>query len=70
MKQPIVKYRVDFTESERGWGPKPMGYEYFDSKEEAADFVKGYNAKNNEPDVPEWYSYATMTGWEEVKEEK
>lgn len=63
----LAKYRVDIIESERGWGQRLEGSHYFDSREEAAAFVKEYNADNNLDVVPDWYMYATRPVLAEVE---
>ena len=45
-------------ESERGWGQRVDDTEFFDSKEQADSFVAQFNARNNQPTVPDWYMYA------------
>ena len=55
-------YRVDIIESERGWGQKVDETKYFDSEQEAREFVKKYNAKNALPYVPDWYICADYIG--------
>ncbi len=58
MGQPKYRWRVNIIESERGWGQKIDDIKFFDSEEEATAYVTQYNAKNNEPVVPDWYMYA------------
>lgn len=57
------RYRVDFIESERGWGQKIDDIKYFDTAQEAQKFVKDYNDKHNPPGpVPDWYYMASYYG--------
>lgn len=51
---------VEIVESERGWGSKVDELKTFDTKEEAEEFVKNYNSKNNKEKVPDWYMYARI----------
>ena len=52
------KYRVRYTEYERGWGSRPDGFRDFDSKAEAEDHQNEFNSKNTEPHAPDWYMIA------------
>jgi hypothetical protein len=52
------KYRVRYTEYERGWGSRPEGFTDFDSLEEAKEHARKYNAGNTSPSVPDWYMIA------------
>lgn len=54
------KVTVHIIESERGWGSKLDEVEQFDTRAEAEAFVNDYNAKNDLPQVPDWYMYATI----------
>lgn len=58
----MVKHLVDIIESERGWGAKVDETKEFDTWEQADKFVTEYNAKNDLPEVPDWYMYATYAG--------
>ena len=55
-----MSFVVPMYESERGWGAKIDGYAGpFATLEEADDFQRRYNAKNNNEDVvPDWYIVA------------
>ncbi|AGS81115.1 hypothetical protein [Caulobacter phage Cr30] len=53
-----VKWRVSYTEYERGWGQRPDGFKDFDSYEDAYKHYKEFNAQNNLPYVPDCYSVA------------
>lgn len=55
-----MKTIVHIIESERGWGQKIDERMEFDTIKEAEDFVKQYNSRNNEPNVPDWYMYAEI----------
>jgi len=56
-------YRVDIIESEAGWGQKIDETLYFDSEQEAKDYVKDYNDKyNKQTSVPGWYMRADYVG--------
>ena len=57
-----ILFKVNIIESERGWGSKIDETKYFDNHQEALDFVKTYNSKNNLEQVPEWYMYASYEG--------
>lgn len=52
-------YRVDTFESERGWGRSLLDSVDFRSKQEAMDYAKSINSKNNLPYVPDYYIFAT-----------
>lgn len=49
------------AESERGWGQRVDERKYFETSDEADNFVKDFNAQNNEQTVPDWYMYAKRT---------
>jgi len=51
-----AKYRVYFTEYERGWGSRPDGHKDFDDFKEYAD---NYNSRNDLPIAPDWYMTAS-----------
>lgn len=53
-----AKYRVTLWESEAGWGRKPFLDRDFDSFEEAQNYYRAENAKNNLSYVPDYYIYA------------
>jgi hypothetical protein len=55
---PTVK--VNIIESEAGWGQKVDETKEFDTREEAEEFCREYNAKNNEEKTPSWYMYAVI----------
>ncbi len=57
--QPKYRWRVDIIESERGWGQRTDEIKFFDSEDEAKEFVVEYNKENNKPVVPDWYMYAS-----------
>lgn len=52
-----IKYRVNLTESERGWGQKYDSV-LFDTYDEAATYRDSVNAQNVETTVPDWYVIA------------
>lgn len=52
------KYRVRYTEYERGWGSRPDGFKDFDTEQEAIDHQTEYNAQNTSKTVPDWYMIA------------
>lgn len=51
-------YQVFIVEYERGWGSRVDEVKEFNNEQEANDFVKKFNAKNNLPQVPDWYMVA------------
>jgi hypothetical protein len=55
-----MKVKVEIIESERGWGQKVDSTKEFPSRAKAEAFVKKYNAKNDLPEVPDWYMYARI----------
>lgn len=56
------KYLVEIIESERYWRPRLDEERRFTTEKEAKKFVTEYNAKNNLPEVPDWYMYARYIG--------
>lgn len=50
--------RVEVIEYERHWGPKLDRELFFDSYEEAEEYVKEFNSVNNKERVPDWYMAA------------
>jgi hypothetical protein len=52
------KYRVRYTEYERGWGSRPDGFDDFDTHEEAEQAMLKFNAANTEKIAPDWYMIA------------
>ena len=58
----MIKYRVDFVESERGWGSERYS-NYYDTETEARNIVKETNDKYCLfPCVPNFYIVATYFG--------
>ena len=58
----MIKYRVDFVESERGWGSERYS-NYYDTGPEARDIVKETNDKYCSTSyVPDFYITATYFG--------
>ena len=53
-KEPVVKYRVEFMESERGWGQDYWHVDY-DTKEEADRAFTETNARNTATHAPDYY---------------
>lgn len=58
----VGKYEVDLIESERGWGQRVDETRYFDTEQEAKEFVTEYNKQNDATTVPDWYMYARYNG--------
>lgn len=56
-----VKWKVKFTEYERGWGQR-VEYEYYDSKESAKQAVEHCNSMNTATHAPDWYMIAEYIG--------
>lgn len=54
-----LKYRVRYTEYERGWGSRPEGFTDFDTLLEAKTATDAFNALNTESSVPDWYMLAS-----------
>ena len=52
------KYRVRYTEYERGWGSRPDGFDDFDTLLEAKAKKTEFNAQNTESSAPDWYMIA------------
>lgn len=59
--EPVTKYRVEYIESERGWGQN-YWYTDFDSEQEATEDVKFCNSPNTSPVAPDYYIQATYIG--------
>jgi len=60
---PPKAYRVDIVEYERGWGSRIDETLYYDTEEEARQYVKDYNEKHNTaPSAPDWYMVAQYIG--------
>lgn len=56
-----IKYKVIFTEYERGWGQRDE-VSYYDSYDEAMKEVQACNSDNTETIVPDWYMTARFVG--------
>lgn len=62
----MVEVKVEIIESERGWGQKVDEVKVFKGKtkgqalDKAEKFVKKFNSKNTETEVPDWYMYARV----------
>lgn len=54
-----AKYRVYFTEYERGWGSRPDGHKDFDDIKSAKEYADKFNSKNDLPIAPDWYMTAS-----------
>jgi hypothetical protein len=52
-----LKYRIEVTESERGWG-QDRWTEDFDSFAEAKARIESINAENTAEVAPDWYMVA------------
>jgi len=57
------KYKVEIICSDKSWFPKKETLEYFETYEEAVEFVKEYNNSNNKESaagaIQSWYTYAS-----------
>ena len=53
-----VFYTAVIIESERGWGQRVDEVREFKTEKARDNFIKKYNAQNNEPTTPDWYMYA------------
>ena len=51
---------VLIIESEKGWGQKVDEKRQFDTLEEAEEWIKNYNASNDELVTPDWYMFAIL----------
>jgi hypothetical protein len=51
-------YKVYVMEYERGWGSRVDEVKTFPNEQSALDFVKSFNARNTEAQVPDWYMVA------------
>lgn len=63
LKDLDLKYKVNIIESEKGYGSKIDQIMYFRTKEEAEEFVKNFNSKNNKKETPDWYMMAEYMGF-------
>lgn len=52
------KYRVRYTEYERGWGSRSGGFDDFDSLDEATEHARQFNSQNTAASAPDWYMIA------------
>jgi hypothetical protein len=52
------KYRVRYTEYERGWGSRPDGFTDFESLDEATAHQIQFNSQNTADAAPDWYMIA------------
>ena len=59
MMNPKYRWRVNIIESERGWGQRLEDVKFFDSEQEAKNYAKNFNKRNNKEKVPDWYMYAS-----------
>ena len=58
-----ARFKVVFTEYERGWGQKHWATEYYDNEEEARNRAIAYNKEHNNLNyVPDWYVRADYIG--------
>lgn len=53
-----VKYRVTYTEHERGWGQDVYTHDY-DTRDEAEEAIKKCNAENTARHAPDFYTTAS-----------
>lgn len=51
-------WKVVVIESERGWGQSVVDVQYFDTEQEANEFVSSINSRNTSPTAPDWYMQA------------
>ena len=58
----VQPYKVIIIEYELGWGSEVDEVKYFDNEQEAKDFCKEFNAKNDKGYVPDWYMRADYIG--------
>jgi len=54
------KYRIYYTEYERGWGSRPDGHDDFNTFGEAVAAADAFNSKNTAPRTPDWYMVASQ----------
>jgi hypothetical protein len=55
-------YKVIVLEYERGWGSKVDDTLYFDNETEAREYVRKFNERNYDDEVPDWYMIAEYCG--------
>jgi hypothetical protein len=60
-----IKYRVNYFESEQGWGSDTWNVDV-DTSEHAHKLVEECNAKNTSPTAPSYYIVASYVGPVEV----
>lgn len=53
----MIKYRLHFVESERGWG-QDYWHEDYDTRAEAEARMKEVNSRNKQLVAPDWYIQA------------
>ena len=56
------KVKVQYIESERGWGQRVDEVKEFDTYELALEAVTEFNARNTADSAPDWYMYAEIVG--------
>ncbi len=57
-KNGIRQPQVNVFEYERGWGSRIDEVLYFNTEQEALDYVKEFNSKNTAETAPDWYMTA------------
>lgn len=65
----ISLYVINWTERERGWGPRPAGKTYHLSKESADKYIEDYWATMPDKPIPDYYISPSEPRLEEVSEE-
>lgn len=65
----MLKYRVRILESERGWGQKTLGHNYFKTKDEMQKFISEFNDDIVPGPAPDYYIIALEDGYADVPEE-
>ena len=56
-----TNHQVVLMEYERGWGSRVDEILYFETQEDAEQYVKNFNSVNKEETVPNWYMTATYS---------
>ena len=55
------RHKVTLYEFELGWGSRVDDTLYFETEDEARNYVKNFNSKNTASTAPDWYMVAEYT---------
>lgn len=63
----MIKYRVHYYESERGWGSESWCVDYDTEREAKEEYQMCYDRYMGKPNTPNYYIVPTYIGAVEVK---